>query len=365
MREGGNLESAAGAEIVIDDRKYLNFGGSSYLGLSAHPAIIAAGIAGLNARGSGMQMPSSQGLSVPETAEIEHVAADFFRVEASLFFSCGYLFPLAALAALDRDRHVVFADEFAHFAIRDGIRASGLAAFSYRHCDPEDLRTKLKSHISVGQTPCIATDGLFSTFGNIPPLDELFEICSGYGGKLLIDESHSFGTMGASGRGTIEHFGLVSPNIVAGGSLGKAFGACGGIALGSSESIRRLKDTPAGLGAGKGAPHLGAMCAESLKLVKRTPLFLKNLRQNTSQLKQGLQQIGIDVGNSDAPIAAFSRGSFEANRACKQQLRERGIFVYHSKYIGTGTDGVIRLAVFSDHTNDQISYLLQELCANV
>lgn len=361
MASEGVLQSAAGAEIVIDGRSYLNFGGSSYLGLSSHPAILKAGAAALLARGSGMPMPFSQGPSVPETAELEQTAASFFRVEASLLFSCGYLFPLAAMAWLDPSRHVVFVDEFAHFAISDGVRASGVTAHCYRHCDPADLRARIRASISANQTPVVATDGLFSTFGNIPPLDELLGVCRAYDGMLLVDESHSLGTLGVSGRGATEQFGVTGPDIISGGSLGKAFGTCGGIALGSSEIIRNLKSTSVGLGAGKGAPHLAAMCAESLKLVKCTPLLVDRLRANTIHLKQELSQIGFKVEHNDAPISAFSLGSFEANRACKAELFKRNIFVYHSQYVGADKHGVIRLAVFSDHTSDQITHLIQEL----
>jgi 8-amino-7-oxononanoate synthase len=357
----GTLESAVGAQLVIDGKRYINFGGSSYLGLSSNPQIIGAGIAALRELGSGSSMLRDQGAASRAHREVEAEAARFFGSSAAMYLASGYHFGLVALAAIVKQFSAIFFDEATHHCLREAITASGVRSYSYLHLNIEDLETKLEKYLTGDEKPLVATDGVFGTIGEIAPLDDLCEAITPYGGYLLVDESHAFGVLGASGRGAREHFGVGPASSLAGGSLGKAFGTSGGLISASDEEIAALRATPAGLGASPGLPAAAAMCAASLRYLREHPEVLANLRRNVVYMKSELRKIGLTILENVAPVAAFSIGSEQNMRALKNELRAEGIFVYHTHYVGAGPEGLIRCGIFADHTSEHIDRLIEAL----
>jgi 7-keto-8-aminopelargonate synthetase-like enzyme len=225
------FDSAVGAEIVLSGRRYLSFGGSSYLGLASNPSILEAGIGALRECGSGAPVPSNHHVATRALVEVETEAREFFASPTSMYVNAGYYFGLAAMAAVRAHYHAVFFDEFAHYSLLEAIAAAGLPRYSFRHLDLDHLARQIELCLGPKQRPLIVTDGLFSTVGEIAPLDELVRIASAYDGRVLVDESHSFGVLGPTGRGAAEHHSVQSGRLLRGGSLGKAFGTCGGIIL--------------------------------------------------------------------------------------------------------------------------------------
>jgi 7-keto-8-aminopelargonate synthetase-like enzyme len=356
------LESSVGAEIVLSGRRYVNFGGSSYLGLAANPHIIESGVVGLRKYGAAGPIPRGHSIDSGPLQDVEQRARHFFGSDAALYLSSGYHFGLAAPAVLSDQYDAAFFDELSHFALRDGIGASEMRHRSFRHLDVEDLELQLRRHLAAGERPLIVTDGLYSTFGEIAPLDRLWRVAAAYQGRLVVDESHAFGVLGAAGRGTLEHHGMTGAGALAGGSLAKAFGTCGGLVLGSAADIQALHSTPVVRGAAVGPPAAIAMCAASLDYVRNHPELLTRLRDNTSYLKSGLRRLGLTLQGDDiAPIAAFTLDSIASTRRLHADLLAEGIFVYRSTYIGAGSTGAIRCAVFADHTQEHLGALLDAL----
>jgi len=354
------LETAVGAEIVIDGQRFVNFGGSSYLGLAANPEILKAGVEALQSCGSGAPMPGTHGVATRALQEVEAEATRYFLSESAVYLSSGYCVGLALLAAVRSQFQIVFYDEVAHYALRDGIAACGLPAHSYHHCDPQDLSGQVRKYLRPGMRPLVVTDGLYSTFGVIPPLAELAAQVACYDGRLIVDESHSFGVLGAQGRGALEHCAIDSALAFAGGSLGKGFGTCGGVIPTTHERAVALRVTPVALGAALGLTAGAAMCARSLKYVREHPELLQRLRHNTRYVKDGLRALGLAVKDDVVPIAAFETGAVAPERI-KRALMAEGIHVYHSTYIGAGAGGVIRIGIFADHIKEHLDRLLQAL----
>lgn len=355
------IESGVGAHVVIDGRSYINFGGSSYLGLSSNAEILQAGIDALRVYGAGIPVPRNHGAIARPYVDVELEATKFFGSDAAVFMGGGYYFGLIALATLRRKLAVVFFDELCHFSLRDGIAASGLRSHPFRHLDANDLEAQLVKHLRRNERPVIATDGMFSTFGQIAPLRDLHAVVAPFEGRLLVDESHSFGVLGPAGRGAGEHHGIDPASLVIGGSLGKAFATCGGIIPAGHEQAEAFRMTPAGRGASPGAPAVAAMCATSLRYVREHPDLLERLRANVRYMKQGLRALGLDVADTVAPVATFTLGSHGAMTDLKQRLMSEGVFVYHSTYIGAGPAGVIRCGIFVDHTPAQMDHLFDVL----
>jgi 7-keto-8-aminopelargonate synthetase-like enzyme len=361
MSQLGTMQSPIGAEIVVDGRRYINFGGSSYLGMNGRQEILEAGIASLRSTGAGYQIAREFNVATTSHQEVEEEAARFFQAPAALYTAAGYFFGLIAMTLLRSDFDVIFFDEVAHYCLRDAIAASGIPNNSFRHLDAEDLATKLAQHVRIGDRPLVVTDGMYSTLGEIAPLDSLARAVMPYGGRLLVDEPHSFGVLGETGRGAHEHFGVSDSIVLLGGSLCKAFGTNGGIIPATHEQIANMRRAPAVRGSSVGLPASAAMSATSLRYVREHPDLLGRLRTNIAFVKSGLRALGLNVGDSVAPVAAFSSGTAESMLALQNQLRSEGLFILHSNYIGAGSAGVIRCAIFADHTIEHLKSLLDAL----
>ena len=355
------LESPIGAEIVIDGARYINFAGSSYLGLSGVADILERGTRELRQTGAGYQLSRHFGLVSQALQDIESEGAAYFGSEAALYLNTGYLLGFALIAAVREHFSAIYFDELAHYCLRDAIAASGLQAYAFRHLDVSHLEELLKRHVLAGERALIATDGMYSTFGEIAPLNEMARVAVTYGARLLVDESHSFGVLGAHGRGASEHHAILSEAPLIGGSLSKAFGVVGALIPATTIEVDALRVTRVCRGAAVGLPAAAAMGTAALRYVRSHPELLQRLRTNTTYLKQGLRRLGIDVGDSLAPVAAFSLPSHAAMSSLQQHLFAEGLYVLLSDYIGAGSEGVIRCGIFADHRQGHLDQLLDAL----
>lgn len=351
------INAACGARLYAEGRELVNFGGACYLGLSDKPELTKAARSAAK-YGAIAPVPRHYGFSVAPVEEAENAARAFFDTEAAIYFPTGYMFGLAAMHGLSNRIDVVFADSSAHYCLKDGIAASGKPAVAFEHLDADDLQRKIDLTLKPGQVPAVVTDGMFATFGDIAPLDEYSRILEPYGGFLIVDESHSFGVIGPNGHGAVEKYGLPRDRVLAGGSLSKAFCAFGGIAVGSSELINTLSACPPIRGSSAGMSAAAAMSAAAMQYAKVHPELLVRLRELVSELKTGLSGLGISVKQTESPVAAFTLESRERMLALQRFLGDNGIYVLFSDYIGAGADGVIRCAVFADHTEGDIRLLL-------
>ena len=359
------IDSPSGAHMVVDGRTILNFGGCCYLGLSSEPELLEAAQFALRDQGPMGQLPRHYGFALGANLDAEAAAAQFFGTDVAMYFSAGYLFGLIALVGLVQMYDAIFIDEKAHYSLRDGAAASGKPIYEFKHRDDADLALVMKKNLQSGQIPLVATDGMFPTFGSIPPLGSYMRLLDPHAGWLIVDESHSFGIIGPTGRGAVEEYGLPRQRVVAGGSMGKAFCAFGGIAVGTKTAIDAMWKSPAARGAATGMSCGAAMTAASIRYVEQHPELLKKLRENTGRLKAGIRTMGIEIENTDAPVVTFAKGSAAEMIHLQQQLFDEGILVFYSTYVGAGPNGVIRCAVFADHTPEDIDRLLATFSRNL
>jgi 7-keto-8-aminopelargonate synthetase-like enzyme len=355
------LESPFGAEIVIDGARYINFAGSSYLGLSGVTEILESGARALRQGGAGYQLSRHFGLVSQALQDIESEGASYFGTEASLYLNTGYLLGFALVEAVRERYSAIYFDELAHYCLRDAISVSGLQSYAFRHLDVGHLEELLKRHGTGGERALIATDGMYSTFGEIAPLDQMARVAATYGARLLVDESHSFGVLGAKGQGASEHHAVLSQAPLIGGSLSKAFGVVGALIPATAIEVDALRVTRVCRGAAVGLPAAAAMGVAALRYVQGHPELRQRLHTNTAYLKQGLRRLGIEVGDSIAPVAAFSLPSRGAMSSLQQCLFDDGLYVLLSDYIGAGSEGVIRCGIFADHTQAHLDQLLDAL----
>ncbi len=356
-----HVESPSGAQVVVDGRRFLSFGGSGYLGLGGNAEIIEAGVEALRRYGAHSQLPRSAGFSLPANLAAEEAARQFFDVDGAMFFATGYMFGLIGISGLAPGCDAVFLDESAHYSLRDAGMASGLPVHAFRHGDAADLAHVMARELGDSGRPMVVTDGMFPTWGSIAPLKAYAELLAPREGWLVVDESHAFGCVGARGRGAVELAGIARDRVLAGGSMAKAIGAHGGIAIGATALIEQLWKTPAARGAALGCSAGAAMTAAGLRYVARNPALLERLRRNVRGLWQGLRDLGLEPTVNEGPVAAFKHGSAADMLRIQAALVERGILIAYSTYVGAGPDGVLRLAAFADHTETDIQRLMTEL----
>jgi 7-keto-8-aminopelargonate synthetase-like enzyme len=368
------MESAPGAETTIDGKRYLYFGGTSYLGLAGRPEVIEAACEA--ARRYGIHSATSRtgfGTNPPMLA-VERLAAEFFDKEEAFYYVSGYVGNHILIQALADRCDIVLADELAHFCLCEASKLLGKPIVRFRHRDVDDLESKLKQCVSDGKRPLVMSDGLFAATGAIAPIDRYVGLLEKLEtATLLIDDAHGFGSVGENGRGTLEHFGLWGPavngdvradgfGIFVSGTLSKSLGGFGGILVGNAAIIDRARATSHYHdGASAPASPVAGAAAKALEIAIREPQLRKRLQANVARLRRGLGEIGLTVEDSPAPIIGVTVGTADNMRRIHQELKDAGIILPYSTYSGAGKEGTLRIAVFATHTDEMLDRLVAEL----
>ncbi len=363
IRTGRLMESAPGAETVIDGKRYLYFGGTGYYGFQGDPALLKAACQALQKYGMHTSTTRSGLGNSPLYEAVEKKAADYFGTDGSCYLASGYLGNTAgfqALAAMGL-YDVIFMDEGSHYSVTDYVGLPGKPVVTFAHTDPEDLRVKLRSELKPGQKPLVVSDGVFPTFGQIPPVPEYVKAIEPFSGSLWLDDNHGVGVLGPNGRGTYEHFGLRSDRLFFCGTMSKAFGSHGGIIPGSKGFIAAVRQSHIMNGATQPTSAAAAASIEGMDILMKRPELRTKLLANGRRLKDGLRRIGFSIEDTPFPVAAWKLKSVQDMDRVHQGLLDRGICIQRLSYVGTGAEGVLRAVAFSTHTDAQIDRLLAEL----
>ena len=364
------MESAPGPETVIDGVPYLYFGGTSYLGLAAHPEVIEAGCAAM--RRFGVHSATSRGRfgTNPPVLEVEQRAAEFFGAEEAFYFGSGYMANHIMVAALAEGAEAVLLDEAAHYCVAEAARLAGVPVLTFRHREAGDLARLASGRKSV----LVMADAVGPTCGELAPAREYLEALGGCErATLLLDDAHGFGVLGEHGRGLLDEPGLwprvnnglpgPGPSLRVCGTLAKALGGFGGIIPGTREFVARIRAASHYFdGASAPASAVAAASAKALEIVAREPSLRLQLRENTLRLRRGLSALGLAVPEGAAANFGLSAGNAANMRRIHETLRARGILLpYVTAYAGIPPDGLLRFAVFANHSTAQIDRLVAEL----
>ncbi len=368
------MESAPGPETTIDGVCYLYFGGTSYLGLHGHPQVIEAGCAALKKYGVHTATTRAGFGTSPLVLEVEKLAQRFFAADEAFYFAAGYSANHILMPILARTAAAIFLDEHAHFCLEEAVRLTGKPVHRFRHHDPANLRLQLENHLPEGGAPLVLSDGVVSATGRVAPVRSLVEVLSRFAPAMLhLDDAHGFGVLGENGRGTWEAAGLW--NHVNGGepfegvalsvcgTLAKALGGFGGIVTGTQEFVEASRTSSHYFdGASAPACPLAGSTAAALGLLLSDPSPRDRLRRTVRRVRRGLQDLGIQVSDEASANVGFTVGDASHMRRVHEHLREHRILVpYLPAYSGVGAEGVLRLAVCSEHTDSMIDRLLQAL----
>jgi 7-keto-8-aminopelargonate synthetase-like enzyme len=365
MSEPDSLQLVGQNEVRLRGRKLLYFSGCDYFRLARHPAVAQAMVASLAK--NGLSVAASRRTTGNHTLyeRLEAALAGFFGVESALLLPDGYFGPLAVAQALAGEPTDVFIDEFAHGALRDAARMFDWVATPFQHRNPADLARQFAWRTRGGGfRPIVLTDGMFGHDGSVAPLREYLELLPA-GGRLLVDDAHGVGILGATGRGSLEHAGVPSQlarRVVLCATLSKAFGTYGGVVLGS-HALRRKMLAGSRLFAGTTPlplPLAGA-ALEALKIMRLEPGRRRRLHKNAGHVRSRLRAAGWDIPEQPGPIVRLPPLDERRTRALKARFLAAGIYPPYFKYGQTSARGFFRLVIASEHTVSQLDQLVAVL----
>lgn len=236
------IVSAQGAEIrLADEREVLNFCANNYLGLSNHPSLREAAVRALETHGYGMSSVRFICGTQDLHKQLEARIAAFFGMEDTILYAACFDANGGVFEPLLGEEDAIISDALNHASIIDGVRLCKAQRYRYANADMEDLESQLKK-AQAQRFRLIVTDGVFSMDGNVAPLDRIYELAGKYDAMIMVDESHSAGVVGKTGRGVTELYNLKGKIEIITGTLGKAFGgAIGGFTTGKKEIIDMLR----------------------------------------------------------------------------------------------------------------------------
>ncbi len=291
-------DGLAKATTSIKGKEYLNFSTYDYLDLNGHPEITAAVLDAAQKYGTSAGASRLVGGERPPHISFEKAIADFYEVEDSIVYVSGHATNVSTLGFLFGKGDLILHDNLAHNSLMQGAKLAGSTRVSYAHNDADALEVILKEKRHEYRKAVIVTEGLFSMDGNIPDLPRLIELKKRYNCMLLVDEAHSLGTLGTTGRGAREHFGINPRDVdMWMSTLSKSLCGCGGFIAGSKELIEALKYGSSGFVFSVGmSPVLAAACQKALELILREPERVQKLQHISKYFLDYAQKLGLDTG---------------------------------------------------------------------
>ncbi|MEW5837531.1 MAG: 8-amino-7-oxononanoate synthase [Pseudomonadota bacterium] len=356
----------------IDGRELLNFCSNDYLSLANHPQIVAAFKRGADEYGVGSGAAHLINGHTRAHHALEEELAAFCGYERALLFSTGYMANLGAVGALVGRGDAVFEDRLNHASLLDAGLLSAASFKRYAHNDSAALDRLLRESTAKENTTrenttrekMIVTDGVFSMDGDLAPLPELAQLAANHDAWLMVDDAHGLGVLGATGRGTLQHYGLNAQHVpLLMGTLGKALGTAGAFVAGSHDLIEWLIQSARPYIYTTAMPAaLAEATRASLKLVDDEAWRREHLSALIARFKQGAQQLGLRLMPSSTPIQPILLGA--ANEATRASLAlfERGILVsaIRPPTVPTGSSR-LRVTFSAAHSLEDIDVLLERL----
>lgn len=353
----------AGATTQIDGHTYINFSSYNYLGLAGHPAVNAAAKQAVDTYGTSSSASRSVSGERPLHRSLEQALAKAYDCEAALVFVSGHATNVTTLGHLFGPRDLIVHDELCHNSVLQGIKLSGATRLSFPHNDYARLDAILSEQRIRHERVLVIAEGMYSMDGDFPDLPRLVEIKRRHYCFLMVDEAHSFGTMGAHGLGLREHFGLAGKDVdIWMGTLSKTLAGCGGYIAGESALIDNLRFLAPGFLYSVGMPPpIAAASNAALSCMLDEPERVAQLHERSQYFVERARSAGLDTGLSRGiAIAPVILGSSLRAGRLSNALFKRGINVQPILYPAV-PEKAARLRFFLSclHTPEQIDFTVK------
>lgn len=322
------ITSPQNANISVKGDKVLNFCANNYLGLANNPRLIAAAKKAMDERGYGMASVRFICGTQDLHKALEKAIAKFFNMEDTILYAACFDANGGVFEPLLGEKDAIISDALNHASIIDGVRLCKAQRFRYANADMADLEAQL-----VAAKDCrfklIVTDGVFSMDGNVAPLDKIYDLAQKHGAMVMVDESHSAGVVGKTGRGVTERYDLMGKIEIITGTLGKAFGgAIGGFTTGKKEIIDMLRQRSRPyLFSNSIPPMVAAAGIEALNIMQNSNDLQDKLHANTEYFVSKMKASGFDIKPTESAICAVMLYDAKLSQDMAAAMMKEGIYV--------------------------------------
>ncbi|MDL4618017.1 serine palmitoyltransferase [Citrobacter amalonaticus] len=353
-------EVFSATEGRIGNQKIILAGTNNYLGLTFHPQAIADGQAALARQGTGTTGSRMANGSYGPHLALEQEIAEFFDRSSAIVFSTGYTANLGIISTLASHNAVVLLDADSHASIYDACSLGGAEIIRFRHNDAKDLERRMVRLGERAKDAIIIVEGIYSMLGDIAPLADIVEIKKRLGGFLIVDEAHSFGVMGAKGRGLAEAAGVEQDVDIIVGTFSKSLASIGGFAVGAQGmDVLRYASRPYIFTASP-SPSSIATVRSALKTIATQPELRQKLWDNAARLYEGLEKLGYELSSHISPVVPVIIGAKEEGLRIWRELIAAGVYV-NLILPPAAPAGItlLRCSVNAAHTYEQIDAIIQ------
>ncbi|MDL2269721.1 aminotransferase class I/II-fold pyridoxal phosphate-dependent enzyme [Desulfosarcina sp. OttesenSCG-928-A07] len=323
-------EGLAAATTQIDGRQYLNFASYNYLGLSGHPDVNQAAVEAISRYGTSVSASRLVAGERPVQRDLEKALADLYEVDDAIVFVSGHATNVSTIGYLFGPKDLILHDSLIHNSVLEGIRLSGSTRRFFPHNNTAALDAILSDIRHQFERVLIVVEGLYSMDGDIPDLPEIIRIKQRHKALLMVDEAHSLGVIGKTGRGIREHFGVGPQDVdIWMGTLSKTLAGCGGFIAGEKALVEHLKYAAPGFVYSVGmAPPLAAASREALRILLKEPWRVETLQKRSLEFFQTIRNLGLNTGvaQGHAIVPIIVGSSVKAVKE-SHQLLEAGIHV--------------------------------------
>ncbi len=323
------IVSPQGAEIELaDGKKVLNFCANNYLGLSNHPELIKAAKESLDTHGYGMSSVRFICGTTDLHKTLERKIAEFFGTEDTILYAAAFDANGGVFEPLLTEEDAIISDSLNHASIIDGVRLCKAKRYRYPNADMAALEEELKK-AQKQRYRVIVTDGVFSMDGNVAPVDKMVELAEKYDAMVMVDESHSAGVVGRTGRGVSEYFDITGRIDLITGTLGKSFGgAIGGFTTGRKEIIEMLRQRSRPYLFSNSLPPMVVNAGiRMLDMMSETNALQDKLHKNTNYFMEKMKEAGFDIKPTQSAICAVMLYDAKLSQEMAAKLLDEGIYV--------------------------------------
>ena len=346
------IASPQRAEIEVGGKKVLNFCANNYLGLSDNPRLVEAAKKEMDARGYGMSSVRFICGTQDIHKELEAAIAEYFGTEDTILYAACFDANGGVFEPLFTDQDAIISDSLNHASIIDGVRLCKAVRYRYANADMEDLEKQLKL-AQAQRFRIIVTDGVFSMDGNVAPMDKITELANKYDALVMVDECHSAGVVGKTGRGVTELYNIRGQVDIITGTLGKAFGgAIGGFTTGRKEIIELLRQRSRPyLFSNSVPPAVVGASLEVFRMLKESDELHDRLVENVEYFRNKMLAAGFDIKPTQSAICAVMLYDAPLSQVFAKKLLDEGIYVtgFYSPVVPKG-QARIRVQVSAGHT---------------
>ncbi len=355
------IGSPQGANVAVLDREVLNLCANNYLGLADDSRVVAAAHEALDRWGYGLASVRFICGTQEIHKELESALSDFLGTEDTILYSSCFDANGGIFEALFDERDAIISDALNHASIIDGVRLCKAQRFRYANRDMADLEAQLKQ-ASSARYRIVVTDGVFSMDGYLAPLPDICSLAEQYNALVMVDDSHAVGFVGAGGRGTPEHHGVMGRVDVITGTLGKALGgASGGYVSGRREMVAMLRQRSRPyLFSNSVPPPIVAASLKVLELMRSASDLREKLRDNTAFFRKRMTDEGFDILPGEHPIVPVMIGDAARASRLAELMLERGVYVIGFSYpVVPQGKARIRAQVSAAHSRDDLERAVQ------